>query len=141
MTDLNEADRAVLASIVAQLARAWNDGDGPGFAAPFAADAQQVNIFGTRLIGRGAIRDRHAAVFADIFRESTGVFHILDARRLGPEVLLAQISSVVNIPHGPLRGELRTIASMVLRRMSDADWEIVLFHNTRRQPGDDEHVG
>jgi hypothetical protein len=63
------------------------------------------------------------------------VLRILDARRLGTDVLLAQISSVVDVPRGPLRGELRTIASVVLRRVHEAHWEIVLFHNTRQQPG------
>ncbi len=135
MTDLNESDRAALESIVDRLARAWNSGDAPGFAAPFAADAQQVNIFGARLVGRSAISERHAAIFAGIFSGSVNVLHVLDARRLGPDVLLAQLSSVVDVPHGPLRGELRTIASAVLRTPRDADWEIVLFHNTREQPG------
>jgi uncharacterized protein (TIGR02246 family) len=134
MTDLNDPDRAALESIVDRLACAWNNGDASGFAAPFAADAQQVNIFGTRLIGRGAIRERHAAIFAGIFSASTNVLNILDARMLGPDALLAQVSSVVEVPHGPLQGELRTIASMVLLRNGDADWQIVLFHNTREQP-------
>lgn len=135
MTNLNQADRAVLESLADRLARAWNNGDAAAFAAPFAADAQQVNIFGARLVGRDAIRDRHAAIFADVFRASTNVLQILDARRLGPEVLLAQLSSVVEVPHGPLRGTLRTIASIVVRSVRDADCEIVLFHNTRQQPG------
>ncbi|HET9096682.1 MAG TPA: SgcJ/EcaC family oxidoreductase [Candidatus Baltobacteraceae bacterium] len=135
MRDWDDSDRAALESIADRLAQAWNSGDAGGFAAPFAADAQQVNIFGTRLIGRDEIRDRHAAVFAEMFRESTNVLQILDARRLGPDVLLAQISSAVEVPHGPLRGTLRTIASLVLRRVHGADWEIVLFHNTRQQPG------
>lgn len=135
MRDVDDSDRAALESIADRLAQAWNSGDAAGFAAPFAADAQQVNIFGTRLIGRDAIRDRHAAVFAEMFRESTNVLQVLDARRLGPDVLLAQLASAVEVPHGPLRGTLRTIASIVLRRTHDADWEIVLFHNTRQQPG------
>lgn len=135
MSDLSQADRSALQSILDQLASAWNKGDAAGFAAPFASDAQQVNIFGARLIGREGIRVRHAAIFADIFRESTNVLQLLDARRLGTDVLLAQLSSVVEIPHGPLRGTLRTIASLVLRRARDGDWEIVLFHNTAQQPG------
>jgi uncharacterized protein (TIGR02246 family) len=135
MTDLNEPDRVALESIVDRLARAWNSGDAAGFAAPFAADSQQVNIFGARLIGRDAIDDRHAAIFANIFRGSTNVLRILDARMLGPDVLLAQVSSVVDVPHGPLQGELRTIASMVLRRSNESNWEIVLFHNTREHRG------
>lgn len=135
MIDSNDPDRLSLEAIVERLAAAWNGGDAAGFAAPFAADAQQVNIFGARLIGREEIRARHDEIFKSIFRGSTNVLHVLEARRLAPDVLLAQVSSAVDVPQGPLRGELRTVASLVLHRGRGGDWSIVLFHNTSQQPG------
>lgn len=73
---------------------------------------------------------RHAHIFASIFRESTNAFRVLDVRSAADGVLLARISSVVDVPRGPLAGRLETIASAVLQRAGDG-WEITLFHNTR----------
>lgn len=130
MNEIAAADRLQIESIVAELADAWNAGDAVRFAAPFAPDAEQVNIFGTRLMGRSEIADRHEIVFDTIFRGSTNVLRILDARYAAAGVALVRIDSTVSIPHGPMQGELHTIASLVLRQASGA-WEILLFHNTR----------
>lgn len=134
MKEIAAADRAAIDAIVAELAGAWNAGDAKRYAAPFALDAEQVNIFGTRLIGREEIARRHAHVFETIFRESTNVLRVLDARYAGRDVLLVRVDSVVSIPHGPMQGELHTIFSLVLCR-TGSSWEIVLFHNTRVTPG------
>ena len=134
MNEIASADRAAIDAIVAELAGAWNAGDAARYAAPFARDAEQVNIFGMRLIGREEIARRHAQVFETIFRESTNILHVLDARSAGPDVLLVRVGSVVSIPHGPMQGELHTIASLVLCR-TGSNWEIELFHNTRVTPG------
>lgn len=124
---------AFVQPVLAQLERAWNDGDGERYAWPFTADAEQVNIFGTRLSGRAEIAQRHDRIFKTIFAGSINVFELLGARELAPGVLLAQAVSTVSVPSGPLQGELRTIASLVLRR-TDSQWQIVLFHNTRITP-------
>lgn len=50
---------------------AWNRHDMDAFAALFAADADFVNVIGTRWIGRDAIKQHHAASHATIFKSST----------------------------------------------------------------------
>lgn len=124
------ADRLALEEIAAQLAHAWNAGDAAGFAALFAPDGEQVNIFGTQLRGRHEIEQRHEHIFATVFWGSRNALRVVDARLAGTYVMLARVSSVVDVPQGPLQGQLQTIASMVLLR-SSRQWEIVLFHNTR----------
>lgn len=123
----------VVQAIVNELAQAWNAGDGTRYAAPFAEDGEQVNIFGMQLIGRAEIAQRHDHVFKTIFAGSTNTFEILRVQELAPGVLFAHISSAVLIPSGPMHGELRTIASLVLQQRSGR-WEIVHFHNTRVMP-------
>ncbi|MGH7709183.1 MAG: SgcJ/EcaC family oxidoreductase [Vulcanimicrobiaceae bacterium] len=117
-------------AIVAGLTEAWNAGDGERFAAVFAEDGEQVNIFGAALVGRAEIRDRHVRIFTTIFRESTNTLHVVRLRYAAADIALARVASIVEVPHGPLQGELRTLVSLVLRRV-DVSWEIVLFHNTR----------
>ncbi|HKU67293.1 MAG TPA: SgcJ/EcaC family oxidoreductase [Candidatus Baltobacteraceae bacterium] len=133
MSWISSVDDDALQAIVAELAQAWNAGDAQRFAARFAWDGEQVNIFGAQLHGRREVAQRHDRIFKTIFRGSTNVFEILDARVISADVIVARVSSVVTVPEGPLQGELRTIASMILQRTA-AQWEIVLFHNTRNAP-------
>lgn len=128
--EVSSADRSAVQGVVEQLAAAWNRGDGAAFAAPFAEDAEQINIYGTQLIRRRRIAEMHAHVFSTMFRGSTNSLEVLDVQRISNDVLVAKISSSVSVPAGPLQGELRTIGSLVLCR-SGSGWEIALFHNTR----------
>jgi uncharacterized protein (TIGR02246 family) len=128
--NLPASNRSALGAVVAELMQAWNDGDGRRFASQFALDAEQVNIFGVRLRGRCEIGERHDRIFKTIFRGSVNTLQVLNARLLAADVLLAQMSSLVDVPQGLFKGELRTIVSMVLIR-NETHWEIVLFHNTR----------
>lgn len=130
MNEINPQDRAAVEAIVAELAAAWNAGDARHFAACFSTDAEQVNIFGSRLLGREEIAARHHDVFQTIFRGSANTLAVLDARYAAEDVLLVRLSSTVAVPQGPLSGTLQTIASLVLRK-DDGRWHIVLFHNTR----------
>lgn len=125
-----------LESILAELAQAWNAGDGVRFAAVFAPGGVQVNIFGTELRGRREIAERHDRIFSTVFRGSTNTLRVIDAQPVAADVLLARVASVVDVPQGPLAGELRTVASLVLRK-ADGRWEILSFHNTRVVPEHD----
>jgi uncharacterized protein (TIGR02246 family) len=130
MNDLTPRDRTALEAIVAQLAQAWNAGDGKQFASVFAYDGDQINIMGEQLIGRDQIRERHEKIFKTVFRESRNILKVVSARYAGANVILARISSTVAVPHGELQGELHTLGSLVLRN-TGSNWEVVLFHNTR----------
>ena len=50
--------------------------DGPAFAAPFAVDADFVNIRGEHFRGRAAIGAGHAAIFQTIYAGSTNNYEL-----------------------------------------------------------------
>jgi hypothetical protein len=50
------------AALVTRLENAWNSGDGPAFVAPFAEDADFVNVLGMHVRGRDAIAARYSMV-------------------------------------------------------------------------------
>jgi uncharacterized protein (TIGR02246 family) len=130
MNAVSRDDAVALESILAEMEQAWNAGDGARFAAPFAADGVQVNIFGVTLNGREEIAARHESIFKSIFRGSRNTLRIVASRYVDDNILLARMSSLVEVPQGPLRGELKTLASLLFRR-TDAGWELMSFHNTR----------
>jgi uncharacterized protein (TIGR02246 family) len=104
--NLPDADLAAVQSVLTELTQAWNASDAARFASKFASNAEHVNIFGTRLRGRREIEERHGEVFQSIFRGSTNALQIVSARVLADNVVLAQVSSVVDVPQGPLSGTL-----------------------------------
>jgi uncharacterized protein (TIGR02246 family) len=127
--DLAPADRAALENIVRQLELAWNAMDGSAFAAPFAAEADFVNIRGEHFRGQAAIAAGHAAIFRTIYAGSTNHFTLEGARLLRPEVALVRVHSMLDAPHGPLSGRHRARFSLVLTK-ERGGWEIAALHNT-----------
>ena len=127
--DLATADRAALEHIVRQLEAAWNAMDGPGFAVPFAADADFVNIRGEHARGQAAIAAGHTAIFQTIYAGSTCRFTLESARLLRPDAALVHVRSTLNAPRGPLAGQHRACFSLVLTQ-ERSGWEIAAFHNT-----------
>jgi len=127
--DLQPGDRASLESIVLRLAAAWNAMDGAAFAAPFARDADFVNIRGEHHQGRPAIAAGHAAIFRTIYAGSSVQFTLESARLLRPGIALLHVRSVLDAPQGPLAGQHRACFSLVVVQEPDG-WEIAAFHNT-----------
>jgi uncharacterized protein (TIGR02246 family) len=121
--------RAAFAALVSQLEAAWNALDGPAFAAPFAADADFVNIRGEHARGRPAIAAGHTAIFRTIYAGSSVRLTLEAARLLRPDVALLHVGSVLDAPQGPLAGRHLARFSMVLTH-SGGGWEIAAFHNT-----------
>lgn len=104
--DLAPADRVALENIARQLEAAWSAMDGAAFAAPFAAEADFVNIRGEHFRGQAAIAAGHAAIFQTIYAGSTNHFTVEEARLLR-----------------------RARFSLVLTK-EGGGWEIAAFHNT-----------
>jgi uncharacterized protein (TIGR02246 family) len=127
--DLAPADRAALEHIVHQLEAAWNAMDGSAFAAPFAAEADFINVRGEHFRGQAAIAAGHAALFQTIYAGSTNRCTVEGARLLRPEVALVRVQSVLDAPHGPLPGRHRARFSLVLTK-EGGGWEIAALHNT-----------
>jgi uncharacterized protein (TIGR02246 family) len=127
--DLTSADRAALEKIVRQLEAAWNAMDGSAFAAPFAAEADFVNIRGEHFRGQAAIAAGHAALFQSIYAGSVNHLTVEAARLLRPEVALVRVHSKLDAPHGPLSGRHGARFSLILTKESGG-WEIAALHNT-----------
>ena len=131
--DLAPADRAALESIVRQLEAAWNAMDGSAFAAPFAAEADFVNIRGDHFRGRAAIAAGHAAIFQTLYAGSTNHYTVEGVRLLRPEVALVRVHAVMDAPQGPLAGRHGARFSLVLTK-EGGGWEIAALHNTLEAP-------
>jgi uncharacterized protein (TIGR02246 family) len=131
--DLTPAYRAALEKIVRQLEAAWNAMDGSAFAAPFADEADFVNIRGEHFRGRAAIATGHAAIFRTIYAGSTNHYSIEGTRLLRPEVALVRVYAVMDAPKGPLAGRHGARFTLVLTK-EGGGWEIAALHNTLEAP-------
>ena len=133
MTELTATDRAALEAIVRQLESAWNALDGEAFAAPFAVDADFVNIRAEHFRGRPAIAAGHKAIFSSIYAGSTVQMGVEAGRLLNVGVALMHVKSELTVPAGPMAGTHHACFSMVLTRTASG-WEIAAFHNTLEPP-------
>jgi uncharacterized protein (TIGR02246 family) len=121
--------KSIAENVIRKLEDAWNAGDGAAFSAPFAPDADFVNIRGELHTGREAIAAGHQQIFDTIYANSTVRYTLRQARELDDRVILAHGDATLNIPAGPLAGETNALASLVL--VSDGDeHRIAAFHNT-----------
>ena len=131
--DLTAADRSAVETIVTRLEAAWNAMDGDAFAAPFASDADFVNIRGEHFRGRDAIAGGHTAIFRSIYAGSANRYTLESARLVRPDVALAHVHAVLDSPQGPLKGRHGALFSLVLTR-EPGGWKIAAFHNTLQAP-------
>ena len=96
-----------------------------GLGAPFAPDADFVNIRGDLHSGREEIAAGHLQIFDSIYAGSTVRYTVLQARELDNRVVLAHVGGTLNAPTGPLAA----LASVVL--VGDGDeYRIAAPHNT-----------
>jgi uncharacterized protein (TIGR02246 family) len=130
---IGEVDRQGIETLVASLEGAWNAADADAFAAPFAPDADFVNIRADHHRGRPAIAAGHAAILQTIYAGSTNRYTVETVRLLTADVALAHVQAVLEVPSGPLAGRIRALFSMVLVRAA-AGWQIASFHNTMQPP-------
>ena len=131
--ELAAEDRAAFEGIVQRLEAAWNAMDGTAFAAPFAGDADFVNIRAEHFQGREAIEAGHAAIFRTIYAGSTNRYTIEAARALSPDVGLVHVHAMLDVPHGPLAGRHTARFSLVVTRHGRG-WQIASLHNTLAPP-------
>ena len=129
---MTAAEHADAERLVARLETAWNAMDGTAFAAPFAEDADFVNILGEHFRGRDKIAAGHVGIFGSIYAGSTVHMKLEQVRSLRPDVALAHVHSNLDVPQGRLAGRHTARFSMVLTR-GTGGWEIAAFHNTRME--------
>jgi uncharacterized protein (TIGR02246 family) len=139
MTDTVAAAKSIeseVAPIVRELQDAWNAGDGTAFAAPFADDADFVNVYGMHARGRDVIAAGHEGIFRSVYAGSRVEYRVKSARRLREDVALVHLHAHLSIPAGPTAGEIDALPSLVLVRGDGGGWRIASFHNTFvREPG------
>lgn len=120
--------------VLKQLEDAWNGANGQAFGAPFAEDAEFVNIRGEHHTGRTPIAMGHQAIFDSIYKDSVNKYEAVVAKQLADDVLYVLAHSTLNSPTGPLAGEHEAYFSVVLSRRGGSDWQIAAFHNTLVAP-------
>ncbi|HET7720786.1 MAG TPA: SgcJ/EcaC family oxidoreductase [Acidimicrobiales bacterium] len=120
---------AIASRVLRQLEEAWNAGDGQAYAAPYEDDASFVNIRGERSRGVEAIAEGHAQILATIYAGSTNRLALVDAQRLGDDVIVVTSRNTLDSPAGPLAGVHDAMSTSVLRRHDD-EWRIAVTHNT-----------
>ena len=120
--------------VLKQLEDAWNQGDGNAFGAPFAENAEFVNIRGEHHSGRTAIAMGHQAIFDSIYKDSVNRYEAVLAKQIADDVIYVLAHSTLNSPTGPLAGEHEAYFSVVLSRQGSSDWQIEAFHNTLVAP-------
>ena len=116
--------------VLKQLEDAWNAADGQAFGAPFAEDAEFVNIRGDHHTGRTSISMGHQAIFDSIYKDSVLRYETVVSKQLSDDILYVLGHSTLKAPTGPLAGEHESHFSVVLSRRGPGDWQIAAFHNT-----------
>jgi len=127
--DTAAALHAEVAGIVQAMQDAWNAADGQGFTAPFAHDADFVNVMGMHVRGRDEIQRGHEFILKGPYAGSVNRYELESVRLLRPDVALAHVHAMLQIPAGPMAGDHRARYSMVLTR-EDGRWQIAAFQNT-----------
>jgi uncharacterized protein (TIGR02246 family) len=132
---VSPSDRSEMEAIIAKLEAAWNAGDGMAFAAPFAKDADFVNIRADRFSGRETIAAGHDDIFRTIYAGSKNRYAIESIRLVREDVAVVHVRAELTAPSGPLAGKHVALYSAILTRESNG-WEIASFHNTLMPPAD-----
>jgi uncharacterized protein (TIGR02246 family) len=133
-------DEAVLRELVAAQTGAWNRGDAAAWSKDFTEDATFINIVGTVFEGRPQIEERHAAIFATVFKGSQA--QVTVRKLMFPEANIAVVDTVHEVtghsrlPPGVQNtgpGLLRTQMRYVMKKIS-GQWRIVAGQNTDVKP-------
>ena len=133
VTETTTAPATVAAAIFEQLEDAWNRADGAAYGAPFAPDADFVDIRADHHQSQAAISAGHQGILDSIYAGSTVRYEVDLARSLAPGVVLAIVSATLDAPTGPLQGVNRSRVTAVLVEHDDR-WVVAAFQNTLVPP-------
>ena len=129
-SDTVTPDEQSIQNINEKLESAWNAADSHGYAAPFAADANFIHIYGGQLDGRAVIDASHRVIFGTIYKGSRLAFKFRTVRFLRPEVALVFADAHLKFEAGGETREIDTRPTLVLAK-EEGGWKIVAFQNTR----------
>jgi uncharacterized protein (TIGR02246 family) len=114
--------------IVEDLEAAWNLADARRFAAPFAPDADFINIRGEHHRGQPAIEQGHRHLFETVYQGSRVRFHLEGLRPLRTDVVIAFLRSRLEYGESARRLDGDARPALVLTREAGT-WRIESFHN------------
>ena len=123
------ADEQAIRSTIERCVAAWNAGDGAGFAAPFAADAEYTIIDGSHVRGRDVLAAGHQHIFDTVYRSSRMDLHVEALRFLGPDAAFVCCAGDLCYGQGGGAHDDRARSLWVFQRLGDA-WHVVAFQNT-----------
>jgi len=125
-------DEAGVNAVVHGFEDAWNRHDMDAFAMLFATNADFVNVIGMRWVGRDAIKQRHAASHATIFKSSTLKIGDTTLRFLKTDIATARsvwtLSGITSESGEPVPTRTGILTHVLARIVGH--WLIVLSQNT-----------
>lgn len=136
---MSDAITQGIAETFAKLSEAWKDGDGAAFAQCCTEDVDFINLLGMHVIGRRAVVELHEKIFRGPYKDSTVAFTIESIRVVSPTAALVIAPSLIDIPSGPVKGIVLSVASILLV-YDDDRWKLANFHNTRREATEADHL-
>jgi len=126
------AAKEFVQSTIDALNAAWNRGDGSAFSAQCTEDVDFINLLGQRVTGRAGVARLHETILNGPFAGSTLTFSIEDVRIVSDDAIVAIVPGELEIPAGPVKGHLSTVATMLFMR-ENKGWRLASFHNTKRE--------
>jgi uncharacterized protein (TIGR02246 family) len=120
-------------TVFAEMEAAWNAADGARFGAPFAPDADFVDVRGVHHRGRAAIAAGHDAILAGPYAGSVVAYRVVSTRSVG-DAVVTHVEATLDAPTGPLAGVHDATISALAVRSADG-WALAAFHNTLRTGG------
>jgi uncharacterized protein (TIGR02246 family) len=126
---------AAIRAIVAAQAKAWDAGDGPGYAARVAPEVAFTNLFGMVMYGKAPFVQRHSEILSTFYKGTTKRHAIRRLRFITADVAIVDIDNEVHgvkaMPAGiavPKDGIIKTqLMEVFVRR--DGGWWIEAYHN------------
>ena len=128
-----DQDKAAIEEMVKSIQEAWNAGDGKGFAAPFAEDADYVIVNGMYMKGRETIGGTHQQIFDTFYKGSNIVVSLENVRFIRPDVGIAHVRGHLKFYEGENTRETDSRSTWVVTRNGEG-WSIAAFQNTRIVP-------
>jgi uncharacterized protein (TIGR02246 family) len=129
------ADETRIRQLIAEEESAWNRGDAKAYASHFDEEGGFTNVLGTVYYGRRAFEERHAEIFATVFRNTVLSMKVQKIQFIRPDVAVVDIDTEMTgfkaLPpgvHAAADGALRTRLQQVMSK-EGGDWWIAAYHN------------
>ena len=138
-SNVPEATRQAITTLIAQEDEAWNKGDAAGFAARVLPDVVFTNVVGMFTVGKAPFLAQHERIFGSIYKGSVNHQSVQHITLIKPDVAivdtLAVLSGAHAVPPGiePIDGAIHARLEQVLVKKDDG-WWVAAFHNVAVNP-------